>query len=237
MTVVVLTRDEESRLPAALASLPRGMKLLVVDAESSDNTREIAEAAGARVITRPWTNFVEARAFALGEVTTPWALALDADERLDANLRDAIVGCDGTLSGYEITRDTTFCGRPMRMWRGEHLLRLMRVDHARVEAHSAAGGDAALHERYVVDGLVGLFPGRIEHDSYPTVASYREKFAHYTDIEATGSPARTNLAEVLARFAHAALFRGALLDGPAGLYIAWMSALYPYVASRKARKR
>ena len=47
ITVVVLTRDEERNLPRALASVPRGIAMLVLDAESRDDTAQIARSAGA----------------------------------------------------------------------------------------------------------------------------------------------------------------------------------------------
>ncbi len=236
MTVVVLTRDEESRISRALGSLPHGVSILVIDAQSCDRTRELAALYGARVIERPWDGFVEARRFALAQVATPWAFALDADEALDDDLRDAVLACAGTADGYAVARDTYFCGKPLRMWQGESLLRLMRVAKARVEANPASGGDAELHERYVVDGPVERLGGRLLHYSYETVESYREKFARYTDLEAAGHPPRANPLLVPLRLIYSLVVRGGLLDGPRGIYVAWMSALYPSVVSWKARR-
>ena len=236
MTVVVLTRDEESRVSRALGSLPHGVAILVVDARSCDRTREIAELYGARVVDRPWDGFVEARRFGLTQVATPWAFALDADEVLDEELADAILACAGTADGYTVARDTYFCGRPLRMWRGERLLRLVRVAKATVEAHPASGGAAALHERYAVDGRVEPLAGRLLHFSYESVEAYREKYARYTDLEAAGDPPTADPLLVPLRFLHSIFARGALLDGWRGIYVAWMSALYPVVASSKARR-
>src|SRR5204862_5218706 len=64
VTFVVLTKNEERRLPIALASIPRGSPALVLDAESSDGTVTAARAAGATVIVLPWEGFVAARRFA-----------------------------------------------------------------------------------------------------------------------------------------------------------------------------
>lgn len=236
MTVVVLTRDEESRVSRALGSLPHGVAILVVDAQSCDRTRELAELYGARVIDRPWNGFVDARRFALAQVATPWAFAFDADEVLDEELADAILACAGTADGYTVARDTYFCGKPLRMWCGERLLRLVRVAKARVEANPASGGGAELHERYVVDGPVEALGGRLLHFSYPTIDAYREKFVRYTDLEATGDPPHADPLMVPLRFAHSLVVKGALLDGWRGVYVAWMSALYPAIASAKARR-
>lgn len=73
-------------MPRALASVPIGSPLLVIDAESQDATVEIARAHGATVVVRPWAGFVTTRSFALTHVATPWTFMLDADESLDFEL-------------------------------------------------------------------------------------------------------------------------------------------------------
>jgi hypothetical protein len=167
---------------------------------------------------------------------------IDADEALDDRLRDALVAADGRADGYTVLRTTYFRGKPMRMWSGEPLLRLVKTAKARVEARPAAGGDAALHERLVCEGSVAMLVGVLLHFSYPDARSYREKFASYTSIEAASlprSPGRAALhcALVLPRFWNNLFRRGAFLDGPRGWYVAWYSALYPFVCAWKSALR
>jgi glycosyltransferase involved in cell wall biosynthesis len=239
ITAFILTRDEERDLPRAITSLPHGVEILVVDAHSDDNTVRYARGAGARVFERAWTDFVDARCFALAQIATPWALLIDADEALDDRLRDAILAASGEAAGYRVRRTTYFRGKPMRMWSDEPLLRLVRTDAARIEAQPAAGGDAALHERLVCDGDVRELSGTLLHYSYPDARVYREKFSRYTSIEARALPpslpglARAALL-VVPRFLRSMLRRGAVLDGPRGWYIAWYSALYPAVVAWKS---
>jgi hypothetical protein len=123
ITAVILTRDEERNLPRALTSLPRGVRVLVLDAGSRDHTVQFARSAGADVVEREWTDFVDARRFALSCVKTPWALMLDADEALDDVLRESILGAAQDVDCYRIKRTTYFCGKPMRLWRDEPLVR------------------------------------------------------------------------------------------------------------------
>ena len=231
ITAFILTRDEERDLPRAITSLPHGMPVLVLDARSTDRTLAYARDAGARVIERDWNGFAEARAFGLTQIATPWMLSLDADEALDDVLRDAILTANGEVDGYVVRRTTYFCGKPMRLWSDEPLLRLVRIGAARIE-------DVPLHEHLLVAGAVGELSGTLLHYSYPDAASYREKFARYTSIEAGSAPrdplrALAALFLVLPRFARN-LALGSLLDGPRGWYIAWMSAYYPLVVAAKA---
>jgi glycosyltransferase involved in cell wall biosynthesis len=239
VTAFILTRDEERDLPRAVTSLPHGVSILVLDALSTDHTVAYAVDAGARVIERRWTDFVDARRYALDQVQTPWALMLDADEELDDRLREAILAAPDDAAGYILRRTTYFRGKPMRMWSGEPLLRLVRTNAVRIEAQPAGGGDAPLHERLVCDGEVRELNGVLLHYSYPDAYAYREKFAEYTSIEAhalRGSPWRAVGQSILvpARFVSALLRRGALLDGPRGWFVAWYSALYPAVVAWKA---
>ncbi len=215
------------------------MKLFVLDAQSADDTVAIAQAAGARVEVRPFEGFVNARRYALAQVRTPWTFMVDADEVPDATLCAAMLAAPADADAYEIFRTTFYCGKPLRMWSNERLLRLFRTQGARVEAVPAAGGEAQLHERWACDGRVETLSGTLEHYSYPDAASYRRKYAEYTSTEARGLQSNlwAALVETLAapvRFAHALLVRGAMLDGRAGWTVAWYSALYPAVVRWKA---
>ena len=80
----VIARDEERALPGCLEST-RGIvdEIVLVDTGSSDRTREIARAAGARVLEQPWRDdFSAPRNLAVEHATGDWILQLDADERL-----------------------------------------------------------------------------------------------------------------------------------------------------------
>lgn len=218
------------------------MRVLVIDAHSCDRTREFALARGAEVVERDWDGFVMTRRYALARVQTAWVLALDADEALDDRLRDALCAADGAAHGYTLSRDTYYCGKALRMWRGERLLRLIRVAGARVEAHPAAGGDAQLHERYACDGRIDDLPGTLLHFSYDDAADYRAKYGRYTAIEAAALP-RSPLpflweaVRAAPRFAWLLCARGAALDGSRGVRVAWWSAWYPAVVRWKALVR
>ncbi|TAM75527.1 glycosyltransferase family 2 protein [bacterium] len=245
ITAVVLTKDEASNIVACLRSLPSGVRVLVVDAESSDATRTLAEDAGACVVVRSWEGFVAARRAALTMVETPWALFLDADERLGPALRGAVLAAPANGAvGYEMLRTTEFCGRPMHCagWAEEPVLRLFRRERVRLEARPAAGGAAELHERWIADGPVGRLVGCLEHRSYPTIADYRRKFARYTSIEAggvTSSPSRALAAAAITvvRLGWLYLGRGGWRDGWRGAYVCLMSALYPAVVQFRALRR
>ena len=212
----------------------------MLDSNSTDATARVARSLGATVEERAWTGYVDARRHALARVETAWTLMLDADEVLDETLCASIETSAMDVAAYQLRRITSLCGRPIRTagWSDERLVRLFQTQRVRLEAHSV-GGAADLHERWIADGPVGELPGAILHDSYPTLDSYREKFARYTSLEAVG--VRGSIVR-LARVAALSCVRGVwwLLkyrgweDGWRGAFVAGYSAAYPIVVQWKA---
>lgn len=84
LSVSMIVRDEESCLATALASVAGADELVVVDTGSTDRTKEIAVAHGARLFDFPWCDdFAAARNCSLDHCTGEWVIILDADEELE----------------------------------------------------------------------------------------------------------------------------------------------------------
>jgi len=104
-TVVVPARDEAARIgPCLRALVADGADVLVVDDGSTDGTRAVAEAAGARVIDagplpEGWAGKAHALDVGLRMAGTEVVAFLDADTRPDAGFLAAAVGAlgDATL--------------------------------------------------------------------------------------------------------------------------------------------
>jgi len=81
----MIVKDEERTLERCFTSVRgRVAEMVVVDTGSRDRTVDIAQAAGARVVSFPWVNdFSAARNAGLEAATQPWILVLDADETLE----------------------------------------------------------------------------------------------------------------------------------------------------------
>jgi tetratricopeptide (TPR) repeat protein len=85
VSLCVIARDEADNLPACLGPLrPLVDEVVVVDTGSTDGTRAVAEALGARVFDFPWSDdFAAARNECLRHATGDWILWVDADDRID----------------------------------------------------------------------------------------------------------------------------------------------------------
>jgi dolichol-phosphate mannosyltransferase len=116
--VVVPARDEEHRIGPCVASLVAdGTEVVVVDDGSGDRTREVAEAAGARVITagplpEGWAGKAHALQVGLRAVDAPVVVFVDADTRARPGFVAAAVDglADATLVTAGAQVDATDVG-------------------------------------------------------------------------------------------------------------------------------
>ena len=114
-SILILTKNEEANIAACLDSVAWCDDVVVLDSHSTDRTREIAAARGARVFERDFDDFGSQRNYALDHVEFrhPWVFHLDADEwfndALRAECEDAIAK-DGH-SAYFVANRIIFLGR------------------------------------------------------------------------------------------------------------------------------
>lgn len=92
LSLCLIVKDEQAMLPRFLEAV-EGLadEIVAVDAASSDDTVALLEAAGAKVITRPWTgDFAAARNASLDAATGDWVLVLDPDEIVEPGFAAAL---------------------------------------------------------------------------------------------------------------------------------------------------
>jgi glycosyltransferase involved in cell wall biosynthesis len=183
MSAVVLTYNEERHLPDCLSSLTWADEVLVLDSGSQDATREIAEAAGARVEIRPFENYSIQRQHALTLAKHPWLLFVDADERvseaLAAEVRTVIARPAPAPVGYWIPRSNLFFGRALKGggWWPDHQLRLLRVDAASYDARRQ------VHEVAELQGDAEQLNEHLVHINYETLPEFLKKQEDYAHLD------------------------------------------------------
>jgi len=84
LSVTVIAWNEEARLRDCLESVSWADEIIVIDAESTDKTAQLAREFTDKVWVRPWPGFPVQKNFALEQATGDWILSLDADERASA---------------------------------------------------------------------------------------------------------------------------------------------------------
>jgi glycosyltransferase involved in cell wall biosynthesis len=197
ITACIITRNEADRIGACIAALSFCDEILVVDAHSSDATREIAAGLGARVIERDWPGYRSQKQFATDAAAHDWILSVDADERTTPALRAEIVALRANrfagARGWTIPRLTEYFGRFLRHGNAwpDRQIRLYDRRAARWVGYE-------VHEKIAVDGAVGALRGHLEHYAYRSLDDQLARLDRY--------------AALMARQMHAAGRRGSLLQ-------------------------
>ncbi len=231
LSATIITRNEARNITRALRSLACADEVVVVDADSTDETREIAAGLGARVVRHAWEGFAVQKNFASQQASHDWILSLDADEELNADAQGAINLWKASVpaaDGYRFARRASYLGRWILHsgWYPDFKLRLFNRNHG-------AWQGAYVHESVVVKGKVETLPGEILHYTCDSLAEHRQRIEFYTDLAAQEMLARGDTANMAKRlfgpawvFLYTYFFRWGVLDGIPGFWIAWMAARY-----------
>ena len=93
LTIVIAAKDEAPAIGSVLAACRRqARRVIVVDGHSADDTVSIARSFGARVLMDRGRGKGDALRMAIGEITTPITVFLDADGSHDPNDVPRLVG-------------------------------------------------------------------------------------------------------------------------------------------------
>jgi len=228
----VITLNEADRIGACLESLAFCDEILVVDSGSTDGTRDIAAARGARVLQRPFDGYRAQKDFAVRNAGCDWVLCLDADERVGAALRrsiEAVRDAGPNAAGYRFARATEYFGAYLRHGNAypDRVLRLF--DRRR----GGFRGDREIHEHASVDGEVRTLAGDLEHQAYRSLGDQLGRLDRYARLMAEHLRARGRRAHVYNilfnpfwRFVRGFILRAGFLDGWRGLVYACVEANY-----------
>ncbi len=245
ISVLVPTWNEEANLSACLTSVRWADELVVVDSLSTDRTLEVAAAHGARVISRRFDDFASQKNWALPQLTHAWVLWLDADERADPALAEAVAALPAAppADGYRVARRNHFLGRRIEHcgWQGETVLRLFKKAGSRFTG--------IVHETLQGPTRVERLAGGLEHYPYPTWEHATDKLTRYAAMNArkaydAGRRAGpwSMLVRPPLRFLRMYVAQGGFLDGAPGLALCGLAATQVFLkyarlwdASRRGR--
>jgi glycosyltransferase involved in cell wall biosynthesis len=243
IAAIVIAKNEERNIAACLETLKWADELIVVDAESTDRTVELARRYTPHVVVRPWPGYGAQKNFAMERATADWILIVDADERVSEELREeigAVLKEGRPPVAYRIPRRNYYYGRWIR-GAGQYpdpQLRLVRRGHGRYN-------DLPVHEHLEVEGLVGDLQGHLDHHTHPTVLSHELKIERYSTLAAeerirAGRPEAAwyhLLVNPLWTFLKVYLLRGGFRDGIPGLLVSGFSAAHVLLKYAKLWER
>lgn len=193
VTAALIVFNEERTIARALSSLCWVDEILIVDAESTDQTYSICKSFESdlnklssgikvRLLTRAWTGFKDQRNFALQEAKNDWVFVLDADESCSAELSEKILSLlDGRepllYSAYKVKRVEYFIGKEIRygIWNPSYQDRFFNRKGVQYVNE--------VHEYPKFLNSPGVIHEPIFHDPSLNVSRFLKKMNSYTTIE------------------------------------------------------
>ncbi len=184
LTVTIITYNEERNIGECLDSIKDlADDIVVIDSFSTDRTKEIAEAHGARVVQNTFNGYIEQKNFAISQAKYPYILSLDADERLSEELKRSILSVkeNWEYDGYYFNRLTNYCGKWIRFtsWYPARKLRLW-------DSRKGCWGGINPHDRFIMEkGATKRFlKGDLLHYSYYSITEHVNQLNTYSSIVA-----------------------------------------------------
>jgi glycosyltransferase involved in cell wall biosynthesis len=238
LTVVVITKNEAANIKECLESVSGWAdEIIVVDDESIDKTREIAQKIADKVLLRKMDNEGRHRNWAYSQAGNEWVLSLDADETVTAQLKEEVSANlkDTDKSGFSI---------PLRNYIGKYWvrhsgwypaskLRLFKKDRFKYE-------EVGVHPRAFLDGKEGHLTQDIIHKGYPDLEHFLASLNRQTTLEAEkwiNTDRKMTiwwaLWRTLDRFPRIYFRKGGYKDGLYGFVIAFFASLYQIMSYLK----
>jgi glycosyltransferase involved in cell wall biosynthesis len=179
ISVIIITKNEEENIAACLKSVDWADEIIVVDAESEDNTVENAKSFTTKIYIRKWQGYANQKKYALSLAENEWVLSIDADERVTSELKNEILDLKPDYNGYRIRRKNYFLKKEITScgWDKDYQLRLFRKSKTEVV-------DKLVHEGFAVTGKIGKLDNVIIHNTFSSIHNYLGKVNIYSSLKA-----------------------------------------------------
>lgn len=238
LSVVILTKNEASRIRDCIESVRWADEILVVDDESQDDTVMIARSLGARVLERKMCIEGSHRNWAYAQALHEWILSLDADERVSPELAQEIVSLlreGAPFETYCIPRRNYFGKRWIRHggWYPSAQMKLFKKSVFKWE-------ETTVHPRAISDRPWGTMRHDLIHFSYRNREDFIQKLDRHTTLEAQKwlidgrrMSSSKALRRTVDRFLRSYLLKQGFRDGRLGFFLARMAGTYQWRSYQK----
>lgn len=243
VSVAIVARNEQERLPGCLESVGFADEVLVVDSESLDRTVDIASSFGATVLIEKWRGYSGQKQYAVDHCRNPWVLILDADERVPPEtaevIKEAVSGANPSVSGFSFRRKNFLHGKWVRRcgWWPDRVLRLVDRRKGRFDGRS-------VHEQWITGGKTHDLDACIEHISFKDYSQLIDKMERYSCLASADLFERNIRANAITPVSHACwmflktyVLELGVLEGFDGLVISLTNAGGSFLKYAKLRER
>ena len=239
ISAVIIAYNEEEKIAEAINSVKWADEIVVVDSESTDLTRKIAEDLGAKVVIQKWLGFSGQKQFAVDSAKYDWIFSLDADERVSEELKAKILQLkdlseEQLADGYRISRLTFYMNRPIQHsgWYPDWQLRFFNRKKGKWK-------DVLIHESVQIqeNGRVEKLKADILHYSVESAANHHrmigERYAPLAARQMHERGRKTSVIQILfagfSAFFQTFFIKLGFLDGLAGFCIARFAAHHAFL--------
>lgn len=242
LSVLIITYNEEANIARCLDSVQEiADEIVIIDSQSKDKTVEISLSKGARVVQKPFENFVKQRNNANEAASNDYILTIDADEVLTPELIQSIkdIKNNWEYDMYEINRLNNYCGQWIKHcgWYPEWRPRIF-------DRRKAKWVGLLVHEMLELDpsATKSQIKGHLLHYSYNSISEHIQRLNRYSDLTAQESFIRkkkSNLFKIWfnpkLRFFRDFIIKGGFRDGYYGYVICKISALTTFLKYSKLK--
>jgi glycosyltransferase involved in cell wall biosynthesis len=242
ISVVISAYNEGKKLERCLSAITWADEIIVVDNESTDNTKEIAKKYTKKVYSKPNNLMLNKnKNFGFTKATSSWILNLDADEVVTEELHNEIIKTieiyesDMSIDGFWIARKNIIFGKWIThgFWSPDRQLRLFRRGKGKFPGRY-------IHEYIKVEGASLELAEPCIHYNYETISQYMTKLERCTTSEAAEYMADgyvfkwTDAIRFPAQdFIKVYFSQQAYKDGLHGLVLSMLQAFYSFVTFTK----
>ncbi len=181
LSVVILAKNEESRIKACLESIKWVEEIIVFDNRSTDKTLDIVKKYTDKIFSFTELDYAEVKNRAFEKTSGEWVLFLDADERVTNSLKDEISEILKTSkkSAYALSRRNIIFGQEVGygpFW-PDWIIRLVKRGEFK-------GWVGKVHETLTYGGELGYSKQSLLHLTHRDVDSVVLKSLNWSKIDA-----------------------------------------------------
>lgn len=237
ISAITLTKNSEKTIKNTLTSLSFCEEVIVIDDDSKDGTKKIAQSLKATIYEKKLNNdFSESRNFGLSKAKYDWVLFIDSDETVSPQLQEEIKKAITAqeYDGYKIPRVDIFDSKILQ--HGE----TGNMKFLRLGKKSKGKWKRTVHETWDIEGKIGELSKPILHSPHPTVKEFLSEINTYSTLHAEelkkeGKKANvfTIVAYPTGKFIQNYIFKLGFLDGTAGFIVATMMSFHSFLSQGK----
>lgn len=231
ISATIITLNEERNIERCISSL-KGIadEVIVLDSNSTDKTEEICKKHEVRFVKRHWEGYAASKNFLNSLATSNYILSIDADEAIDAELKEEILKIKNEVNPqvYSLNRMTNYCGKWIKHsgWYPDVKARIFPKEGSFWDGEF-------VHEELIFPSTLKVIQlkGHLEHYSYYDFVGHRERADKYSVLTAKKMNKAGKKASFLkpylsgfARFFSMYCIKTGFLDGKMGFKIAQISA-------------